>query len=94
MDLTIFNRGQLTRTAPELPPTKIQHHASRTTLNPTVLPPREKPLTPGMPVVGVVETGYSTAFWGEGKDFISFRSDTAEESLVSLCPAVGNEFSP
>ncbi|GBL97142.1 hypothetical protein AVEN_144590-1 [Araneus ventricosus] len=29
----------------------------------TVLPPREKPQTPDMPVVVVMETGYSAAFW-------------------------------
>ncbi|GBN79332.1 hypothetical protein AVEN_59960-1 [Araneus ventricosus] len=31
---------------------------------PSVLPPRDEPQTPDMPVAVVLETGYSTAFWG------------------------------
>ncbi|GBN35759.1 hypothetical protein AVEN_32301-1 [Araneus ventricosus] len=59
----------------------------------TVLPPREKPQTSGMPMAVVMETGYSTAFWGEGKGFISFGADrTGDGSLISLCAAVENEF--
>ncbi|GBN34968.1 hypothetical protein AVEN_76809-1 [Araneus ventricosus] len=59
----------------------------------TVLPPREKPQTPGMPMAVVMETGYSTACWGEGKGFISFGADRTEDgSLISLCAAVENEF--
>ncbi|GBN09659.1 hypothetical protein AVEN_123102-1, partial [Araneus ventricosus] len=30
----------------------------------TVLPPRENPQTPDMRMAVVMETGYSTAFWG------------------------------
>ncbi|GBO27371.1 hypothetical protein AVEN_59323-1, partial [Araneus ventricosus] len=30
----------------------------------TVPPPREKPQTPDMRMAVVMETGYSTAFWG------------------------------
>ncbi|GBM39083.1 hypothetical protein AVEN_190222-1 [Araneus ventricosus] len=47
-----------------------------------------------MPVAGVMETGYSTAFWGVGKSFISFGADRTDGNLVSLCTTVENDFSP
>ncbi|GBL89391.1 hypothetical protein AVEN_225904-1 [Araneus ventricosus] len=58
----------------------------------TVLPPREKLQTPDLLVAVVMETGYSTAFWGEGKGFISFGADKTDGSLVSFCTTVENEF--
>ncbi|GBN23724.1 hypothetical protein AVEN_118439-1 [Araneus ventricosus] len=49
--------------------------------------------TPDMPVAVVMETGYSTAFWGcEGKGFISFDADRTSVSLILLCTLVENEF--
>ncbi|GBL81773.1 hypothetical protein AVEN_93534-1 [Araneus ventricosus] len=58
----------------------------------TVLPPRENPQTPDMLVAVVTETGYPTAFWGEGKGFISFGADRTGGSLISFCTSAENEF--
>ncbi|GBM70324.1 hypothetical protein AVEN_102659-1 [Araneus ventricosus] len=57
----------------------------------TVLPP-EKPQTPDMPVLVVMETRYSTAFGGEGKGDISFGTNRTGGSLILLCTSAENEF--
>ncbi|GBN09304.1 hypothetical protein AVEN_109178-1 [Araneus ventricosus] len=64
----------------------------RRVYGPTVLPPREKPSTPDRPVAVVMETGYSTAFWGKGSGFILFGADRTGGSIISLFASVENEF--
>ncbi|GBM99857.1 hypothetical protein AVEN_72761-1 [Araneus ventricosus] len=49
----------------------------------TVLPPREKPQTPDIPVADVMDTGYSTAFGGRGKGIISSQYRSASNRLLA-----------
>ncbi|GBM68514.1 hypothetical protein AVEN_158088-1 [Araneus ventricosus] len=71
------SRKDVFRTKKRISPASIQLLIS------TVLPSREKPQTPDMPVAVVMETGYSTAFWGV-KERAVFHLAQTEPAEVSF----------